>query len=239
MLDKIKVALREGGMRVCYQPLKRIDELDQEPHFFEALVRLDALGKLISAGRFMTAVQGDHETAIALDDFVLRSVAAQVHRSSHRYAVNVTAASLAQPDFDSKIRHLFGGKAKKQLVIELMEDQQLSAAAIATTQRMRKLTSMYLDDVGKGFNDAQAIVSLAVNGLKIDGSYVTGMITSPPHRAIVEAIFVICVALRMTCICEHVESQALIEAIKTMAKRHSFLDLYLQGYAIGRPELHR
>jgi EAL domain-containing protein (putative c-di-GMP-specific phosphodiesterase class I) len=242
MLDQIKEALRENGsgMRVCYQPMKELWSLDQPAIFFEALVRLDSLGKLVPASAFIGAVLNDVETSLALDDFVLRSVAAQIKRhENYRYAVNVTAASLASPDFDDKIRRLFGDTAKDQLVIELIEDQPLNADAVATTRRMRKLTSLYLDDVGTGFSNAEAIVSLSVDGLKIDGSYVTRMLTSPPHKAIIEAVFVICLALRMTCICEHVESPALIEALKSLAGNYRLLDLYLQGYAVGRPELHR
>jgi len=240
MLDKIKVALREGGMRVCFQPMKAVYALDKPATFFEALVRLDALGKLIPAGRFMTAVQGDRETAIALDDFVLRSVAAQVKRhEDYRYAVNVTAASLALPGFEGKIDQLFGDAAKERLVIEVMEDHPLSVAAIATTHSLLKITSVYLDDVGMSFSNAQAIVSHGINGLKIDGSYVVKMLDSRPHRAIVAAVFSICMALDMVCVCEKVENPLLVEAIKTLAGHYRFLDLYLQGYAIGRPELHR
>lgn len=242
MLDLIKEALRENGrgMRVCYQPMKEVWSLDQPATFFEALVRLDDLGRLVPAGVFIGAVLNDTETSLALDDFVLRSVAAQIRRhENYRYAVNVTAASLASPDFDDKIRQLFGDTAKDQLVIELIEHQPLNASAVATTRRMRKLTSLYLDDVGTGFSNAEAIVALAVDGLKIDGSYVTRMLTSPPHKAIIEAVFVICLSLRMTCICEHVESPSLIEALKSLSGNYRLLELYLQGYAIGRPELHR
>jgi len=240
MLERIQAALAsdDEGLLLHYQPIVKITERDRPIKMYEALVRLQDGDRVFQANDFILQVLREPETSIKLDHWVLNAVAKQMREdrdTSIQYSVNVTAATLSDQKFPAKVRELFGEQAKDRLILELIENQELHSVEIAAVKVLQEICSVFLDDVGQEFSNLKAIVNIPVNGLKIHGSYILGLLESIKRRAVVRALFGICEELGIKCVCECVQTEAVIEGLATVAERYPSLDLYLQGYIIGRP----
>ncbi len=96
--------------------------------------------------------------------------------------------------------------------------------------RMRELGCRFaLDDFGTGFCSFSYLRDLDVDFLKIDGSFVRDMDSSPLAGAVVRSITDIAHVLDKRAIAEHVEDMRQREALAGIG-----VD-YMQGYAIDRP----
>jgi Amt family ammonium transporter len=86
-----------------------------------------------------------------------------------------------------------------------------------------------LDDFGGGMSSFAYLAHLRVDFLKIDGSFIVGMLKDPIDLAKVEAINHISHAMGIRTIAKHVEDQDTIDRLRTIR-----VDL-AQGSAIGLP----
>ena len=90
-------------------------------------------------------------------------------------------------------------------------------------------TRVSIDDFGAGYSSLSYIKHFAVDGLKIDRSFVTDIAISPENVAIVQAIIAMARGLGIRVIAEGVETQAQLEVL-----RKQRCDQY-QGYLFSVP----
>jgi Amt family ammonium transporter len=86
-----------------------------------------------------------------------------------------------------------------------------------------------LDDFGSGLSSFAYLKDLAVDFLKIDGSFVQNIVTDSVDRALVTAIKDVGHVMLIDTIAEHVESQAIMDTVREIG-----ID-YAQGTHIGEP----
>ena len=119
-----------------------------------------------------------------------------------------------------------------KICFELTETAALSNLPVAI-EVMRALKregfSLAIDDFGSGFTSFAYLKSLPVDFIKIDGSYVKGMLDDRIDRAMVTAIRQIAAVIGVRTVAEWVESAALAAELGTIG-----ID-YAQGYGISRP----
>jgi EAL domain-containing protein (putative c-di-GMP-specific phosphodiesterase class I) len=87
-----------------------------------------------------------------------------------------------------------------------------------------------LDDFGSGLGALTNLKSLAMDYMKIDGSFIQGLERDTVNQAMVTAMLNLARTLSIQVIAEQVETQASLETVRAMG-----LD-FAQGYAIGRPK---
>ncbi|NEQ22892.1 MAG: EAL domain-containing protein [Microcoleus sp. SIO2G3] len=232
IVDALDIALDTGeGLRVIYQPLKRLGELGRPVRFFEALLRFDLGGYAISPSRFIPLVLADSALSQKLDRFVLDRVSQQMRRDQSHYAVNLTAASMGDRHLVGEIANIFFGlRSQERLILEVIENQRVEESSLI--EALNQHSRVWLDDVGMEFSNFGAIATLPVKGLKIHGSFVKSMIRCRRARAIVRGIFQICQELELSCVAEWVETPYHLEAIALMAVEFPGLDLWVQGWGI-------
>lgn len=118
------------------------------------------------------------------------------------------------------------------LCFEITETVAISnlTKAVALIEEFKQLGCTFaLDDFGTGMSSFAYLKKLAVDYLKIDGSFVRDILTDPIDLAMTEAINQVGHMMNIKTIAEFVENDAILEKI-----RHLGVD-YAQGYGIAQP----
>ena len=89
--------------------------------------------------------------------------------------------------------------------------------------------ALILDDFGTGLSSFNYLKQFPVDGLKIDGSFISQLKKSPVDRVIVESINEIAHKLGVRTIAEFVEDDDTLDIVRAIGIDQA------QGYAIGRP----
>ncbi len=149
-------------------------------------------------------------------------------------AVNLSAIQLQRDDIPQAVRHALDAAhlPGERLKLELTE-----SAIIADPDRVAQVlmglkelgTSIAMDDFGTGFSNLASLQRLPIDILKIDRSFVTGLLQDRDKVAIVRAILSLAQALGMATVAEGIEA---LDVGQTLAALGCHFG---QGYAYARP----
>jgi len=150
------------------------------------------------------------------------------------FEVNLSGKSLSDTALLPFIRRRIEerGVDPGRLILEITETAALSDAHKAQrfVETLRAIGCRFaLDDFGVGFSSFYHLKHLAIDYLKIDGSFIRDVVNDRVDRHLVRAIVEVARALGKKTIAEYVESDETIELLREIG-----VD-YAQGYAIGRP----
>ncbi|MBX6749511.1 MAG: GGDEF domain-containing protein [Micromonosporaceae bacterium] len=170
---------------------------------------------------------------------VLGRVAEQMHRWNEqgeplRVSVNVSVQDLHRPDFVAELGRLVDehGIAPGQLAIEITERmlisdiERVSLVARALAERGLGLS---LDDFGTGYASLQQLRQLPLREVKLDRSYISGVVDNPTDRAIVASVHQLARALGVDVVAEGVEDEGIAQALAELP------GVIGQGWYFGRP----
>ncbi|MCC5882458.1 MAG: EAL domain-containing protein [Halomonas sp.] len=150
-------------------------------------------------------------------------------------AVNVSSVQFHQTDFIARVQHTLEmtGANPARLILEvteslLMEDPQRVRDIML---RLSKVGIRFaLDDFGTGFSSLNYLKRLPLHGLKIDKSFIHGVLEDPVDAAIVNTTITLAQSLGLKITAEGVENEA----------QHRWLLEHgckvFQGYLFGRPQ---
>lgn len=208
----------------------------------EALVRWQhpERGRLQPAA-FIELIQDD-ELVERLGDWVIGEAVRQAAEWSVNgvivsVSVNISARHLLRHDF---IQCLVGHLAKiPDRQPGMLELEILETTAIDDFSSVAHLIGAYqalgvrvtIDDFGTGYSSLTYLRQLPVNAVKLDQSFVRGIVRHPEDRAIVEGMLLMVHSLGR---------QAIAEGVESVAHGHVLLALgctYGQGYGIAKPML--
>ncbi len=181
----------------------------------EVFVRIsDEQGELIPAGVFLPVVDR-FGLGTELDRLVLETVMQRLdgQRQDHEpYAVNLSAASVVSPEFLDWLYSAFlvSPHYAAGLIIEVSEyvlQTQFEAVKLLF-QRLRALgVGTSLDHFGIGFATIGYLHSLAVDYVKLDGSYIRGIAENADNRNIIRVFTEVSRGHEITMIAESVENE--------------------------------
>ncbi len=149
-------------------------------------------------------------------------------------AVNVSALQFMQPDFPALVDRVLEETRlpASQLELEVTESILMgeSHRVIATLAALRTLgVQLAIDDFGTGYSSLSYLRRLAVSRLKVDQSFVRGVVDSGDDAAIASAIINMARSLRLRVIAEGVETEAQAEFLRRNGCEEA------QGYLFSRP----
>ena len=102
---------------------------------------------------------------------------------------------------------------------------------VVSLQRLKALgVSIAIDDFGTGYSNLGYLQRFAVHKLKIDQSFVKGMLDSEPQHAMVAAIVQMAKGLRLVSHAEGIEEERIRDALRALGCEQG------QGYWFARPE---
>jgi diguanylate cyclase (GGDEF)-like protein/PAS domain S-box-containing protein len=234
----LRHALAEDRFVVHYQPI--VDLADGYVVGVEALVRLrDLEGELVPPGRFIAAAESSG-LIVPMGAYVLREgcrTVADIRRRTGRelgVSVNVAAQQAARPDLGATVIATLAeaGLPECALTLELTESALLEADGSTLRQLVglrERGVRVGLDDFGTGYSSLTYLRTFPVSHLKVDRSFVQGMVTSSSDRAIVRAVTGLADDLGLQWVAEGIEEPAQHEAVAALG--HGLA----QGFLFGRP----
>jgi diguanylate cyclase (GGDEF)-like protein len=234
-MQRIRTALTTDGFVLYYQPLLHIKS--GEVTHYETLLRLKAEDRLVSPQTFLPAAIRFGLMA-DIDRWVLaravRSLAEFGAEDSRlRLTVNVSSFAFEDDGLAAHVRGLLRDHdvSGERIVLEITE--QLAVRFAAQTDRqvamLRELgCKIAIDDFGTGYSSFSYLKRLPVDYLKIDGSFIKGIVRDRVDQSMVRMVGEVARAAGMQTVAEYVHSAA---ALSMLAKYG--ID-YAQGFFIGR-----
>jgi len=238
--DTLSRALHRGEFVVHYQPIMELRT--GRVVSMEALIRWQhPQHGLLPPGDFLPAAEVSG-LIVSIDCWVLAEACRQLvrwDRDPTRVApayvnVNVSRAHLAHPALLAHVREALhdSGLAPARLRLELPETatlEDLRAAGPALKALREEGVRLTLDDLGAGSSTLRHLSDLPVDGVKIDRSFVNGLLINERDAAVVRLLIDLAHNIKVWVTAEGIESaeqQQLLVA---------FGCTYGQGYYLGRP----
>ena len=236
--SELRRALEREEFTLFYQP--KIELRTRRLCGAEALVRWNHPARgLVPPGEFISVLE-ESGLIVPVGEWVLQRAFADLKAMREegvehfRMAVNLSARQFRQQDLAARIdRSVRAAKVDPSWVeleiteSELMQDPQHASAVV------RELTAsgmhIAIDDFGTGYSSLAYLTRFPVTSLKIDRSFVAGMMTRKADGAIVRAILDMAHALGFTVVAEGVETQAQADLLGKLRCEQA------QGYLFGRP----
>jgi PAS domain S-box-containing protein len=231
-VDRIGSALEEDRMLVLAQPIIELSTGGQVSS--ELLLRMWASGdraELLTPDRFL--VPAERFGLIQLIDiWMVRR--ATVLPAEIMPQVNLSAITMCDPAARREIVEILAAApaAARRIVFEITETaaaEHLDAARAFADDVERLGCRLALDDFGTGFGSFTYLRSLPLSYIKIDLSFVRGLVESRDDRRVVQSIIGIAEQFDLATIAEGVENQATLDLVRELGAT------YAQGFHLGRP----
>ena len=240
METDLRRALQRGELELHYQPLMELGS--GALNGFEALARwhhpdlgpispvdfipvAEESGLIVPLGRW--ALEEAAKTIAAWDKRLGGS-------PEFRISVNMSAVQLQRDDIVGAVSSALsaGDISGHRMTLELTE-----SAFINDPQGAKKLmealkaldTNIAMDDFGTGYSNLAFLQQLPIDVLKIDRSFIAGMIIDKDKRAIVQSVLSLARALGMKTTAEGIETQEISDDLRRLGCSVG------QGYLFARP----
>jgi EAL domain-containing protein (putative c-di-GMP-specific phosphodiesterase class I) len=235
-VSRIKAALDHDRFCLYAQQIASLGPDADDTHI-ELLLRMnDDAGNVVMPATFIGAAER-YNLMPAVDRWVIANAFSALANAAHparTWSINLSGASLSDEQlFDyivlQRRRH---GIALNRVCFEITETAAIThlPKAIVFIDRLRALGCRFaLDDFGSGMSSFSYLKHLNVDYLKIDGSFVKGILVSESDRAIVQSINQVAHATGKKTIAEFAENADVIACLADIG-----VD-YVQGYGVDMP----
>ncbi len=238
---RIRRGLEENRFVFYYQSIRPLNPLDQSGEHFEILLRFrDEQGKILPPMSFIPAAER-YGLMPAIDRWVVANVFDTLARDLkpgsklHTCAINLSGQSIGEDSFLAFVLTKLqkSGIDPKVICFEITETAAISnlSRAITFVSTLRAHGCRFaLDDFGSGLSSFSYLKNLPVDYLKIDGSFIKGMVENELDDAIVLAISQIGKVLGIETIAEFVENDRIRQKLQEIG-----VD-FAQGYGVAKPQ---
>lgn len=229
-------AVSNGDLVVHFQPV--VDVASGSVVGVEALARWRHARRGLLYPIEFIAVAEEAGLVTALDRWVANASMAQLKQVGDEREevlsvwVNLSAADLAFDGLVTELLELSRARAGLRLGVELTENA-LVADPVAAYEVLSELRDgglgIAIDDFGTGFSSFAALRSFPFTHVKIDRSFVRGVVEDPRDAAIVTSVVTMARAFGLTTVAEGVESAEQLAALADAGVEH------VQGFLLARP----
>ena len=234
--QELQVGLERGELHCVFQPEVHLDT--GALFGFEALVRWKHPRRpLLGPGRFVPIIE-EAGLEPALFVYVLgQALDAQqqwFHRLGFRprVSVNVSPRQLERMEVVEVVASAMArrGVSPGDLLLEVTETAVAHDSSSATLLALHDLgVRLAIDDFGTGWSSMKRLSSFPWDALKIDQSFVAGLLHDPQAEHLIRATIVMAHALGVQVIAEGVETADQLELLASLD-----CDI-VQGYLVGHP----
>jgi diguanylate cyclase (GGDEF)-like protein/PAS domain S-box-containing protein len=235
---QLRDAIEKDLFELYCQPVVSLLGNNSQVEYYELLLRLKGDdNQIILPNTFIPSAER-YGLMTSIDRWVIRSALSTfANKLSHReirLSINLSGNSLNDETLLDYFRTQFNEFSipPEWICFEITETaaiQNLNKAQYFVSEVRRLGAQIALDDFGSGLSSFRYLKMLSVDFLKIDGSFVRGMLESHNDKAMVAAIHQVGHTMGIYTIAEHVEHEDIIGQLQEMG-----VD-YAQGYALGYP----
>lgn len=238
LIERLLQALKKDEMELYYQP--KIEIKSNRVTGFEALIRWNHPEKgVLSPDKFLPNLHG-HSSMVELDLWVIQKAFKQLsqwNRQGYNFvvAVNITNESILNSRFVENVCDTISlnpDVRPEQIHFEILETSFLKDMNLAKSQikQIRALgIKISLDDFGTGYSSLGYLRNLPADYIKIDQTFVQGLLDDDADLAIVKGVVQLSKVFRLKAVAEGVENKNVLH------KLHSLGCEYAQGYYISKP----
>lgn len=236
--SSLRQSLERGELSVHYQP--QVDIRSGKMTGVEALCRWNhpELG-MLEPSRFIPVAE-EIGFVTAIDEWVLRTAAAQNRKWLETglpplcMSVDISAQRFQDPDLVSTVKTILdeAGLEPRYLDIEITESTAMRDIdrSVPNLRGLHELgIDLSIDDFGTGYSSLHYLKRFPVKKLKIDQSFIRGLVEDKDDQAIVKAVIAMGHHLNLKIIAEGVETQEQLAFL-----RRNDCD-EIQGYVYSEP----
>jgi diguanylate cyclase (GGDEF)-like protein len=237
LLGQVRRALQADELVLFYQP--KVDLGDGRIKGVEALVRWQHPERgLLGPGEFVPLIEPTALVGPFTLHLIERALAQMVSWRrcgiDLEMSVNLSARNLLDPELPAQVAEMLArhGIPAERLTLEVTESAALvdPERAIGALQALRASgVGVSVDDFGTGNASIEYLAKLPASELKIDRSFITGMLDDPRAEAIVRSIVDLARNLELTLVAEGIETREVAEHIAALGCQTG------QGYYFARP----
>jgi diguanylate cyclase (GGDEF)-like protein/PAS domain S-box-containing protein len=238
---RINAALEEGRFELFRMPIMPLQQPETGAHY-ELLLRMrDEAGRIVSPNDFIAAAERYGITP-SIDRWVIENAlrwlvsSADEREKLAMCAINLSGQSLGDDKFLPFVIEQFqkSGIDPTRICFEITETAAVASFSQANRfiQSLKELGCKFaLDDFGTGLSSFGYLKHFPVDYLKIDGSFVRGILHDPIDREMVRSINEIGHLTGKLTIAEFAENAEIIQMLTNLG-----VD-YAQGYGIAQPQM--
>lgn len=229
---QLRNAIEQGHIHPAFQPICNLKS--GEPMAYEVLARMRVNGLVIQAKDFITVAE---ELGLTREvDLHVIGQALLLTPPEHALFLNVDISSFNDKEFVQDLSQLLKPACAdgRSITIEITERETipLSDGLHQDIQTLRALgCKLALDDFGSGYSTYNFLNQFRPDYLKIEGSFVRGMLHNEADRKIVTHIHELANSFGMQTIAESVEDAATEHALQEIGICNA------QGLFYGAPRL--
>src|SRR3954466_9947908 len=234
---ELALAAERNEFELFYQP--QLHLADGRLVGAEALIRWRHPERgLVSPGEFMPVVNtspiSERIAEWVLETACTKAAAWERAGQKLRIGVNLSPSQLQSGDLASSVAQALArtGLSPTSLELEVTEDILLhdEQSALNSFLKIQALgVRLVFDDFGTGFASLSYLKKFPLDGLKIDRSFVLGLLANPDDAAIVSSTIGLSKQLGLSVIAEGIEDRATADFLISMGCGEG------QGYFFGRP----
>jgi diguanylate cyclase (GGDEF)-like protein/PAS domain S-box-containing protein len=235
--NALRAAIEKEQLEVFYQA--EVDLLNGDITGAEALVRWrDPARGLVSPGEFIPVAE-ETGLIVPLGAWVLREACREAARMRTfgfpiKIAVNLSTRQLAHPGLVRLVADTLEEMdlEPSSLCLEITETVLMQDAdrAVVLLEELKALgVILSLDDFGTGYSSLSYLRRFPVDEVKVDRSFVDGLVDRPGDASIVSAVRDVTRSLGLGVVAEGIETPEQLERLRALGYERG------QGYLFARP----
>lgn len=240
LVRRLRDALRNDHLRLFAQRIMPLQGRG-DAEGYELLLRSPQARPENHAPAELLAAAQRNQLAPALDLWVIEHALAEAipYRSVLRAAnatlsINITGPSLTDAALLERVKDLIRASRIGPALITFEITETIAVLSFTKALRfIRELRAMgcrfALDDFGTGANSLKNLTALPVDRVKIDGSFVTDILSNRQSAAMVRAIVSLTKELGIGTVAEYAENGEIIGRLRELGVEHA------QGYGVEKP----
>jgi EAL domain-containing protein (putative c-di-GMP-specific phosphodiesterase class I) len=233
--ERVQRALRDGRLVFAYQPVVSSEAAAVD--YYECLLRMVAEdGSIVAAGEFVSAIEQLGFVRL-IDRYVLERAVEEVKaHPGIRLGFNISGLTATDRSWLRAVTSILRDKREiaSRVVVEITEtaalhDIEESARFVGALRELG--CRVALDDFGAGFTSLRHLQALAVDMVKIDGSFVHNLAQNNENQVFLRHLVGLANGFGLATVAECVET-----AQEAAILRREGVG-FLQGYYYGRPSI--